>query len=136
MIRYAKRNVGHTYCNFTNCFAKIQGGAIYWNDDFGTLTRSTFKNTKATRGGAAYWTRENGKITNSHFEDCSLSGFTIIYVTGQLSVIGSDFINDGNQTLYELIEGTSSIINCTLNGIPAQTADLSITIISNITGPQ
>ena len=120
---------------FENCSAAY-GGAIYWNDDFGTLTRSTFKNTKATRGGAAYWTRENGKITNSHFEDCSLSGFTIIYVTGQLSVIGSDFINDGNQTLYELIEGTSSIINCTLNGIPAQTADLSITIISNITGPQ
>ena len=117
---------------FVNCSA-IDGGAIYWNNNFGTVSNSMFTNTTATRGGAVYWTREDGNIISSTFDYCSLPGATVIYVVGQLKVKESEFTNDGNETLYDLIYGTTNIINCTLNGKLAQLSKLGMMLSSNIT---
>ena len=54
-------------CNFTNNFATVNGGAIYFLDQ-GTVTNCNFTDNTATYGGAVYFW-DQGTVSNCNFVD-------------------------------------------------------------------
>ena len=89
------KNINFKNANYTEDFG--QGGAIFWNGDFGILENCTFDNCLAGEGGAIYYDRNsNGTILGSNFTDCS-SEFSggAIYSTSNYgcSVVECNFIN-------------------------------------------
>ena len=86
------KNINFKNANYTDDFG--QGGAIFWNGDFGILENCTFDNCLATEGGAIYYDgNSNGTILGSNFMNCSAySGGAIMWMTNSESfVVDSNF---------------------------------------------
>ena len=106
----------------------VNGGAVYWNKDSGSLTDSYFIGNNATEeGGAVYWQRESGTLSVSDFKDNSAKKGGAVYWQGECGILtDSNFISNnatenGGAVYWNGAEGTltdSNFIsnNATENG--------------------
>ena len=86
------KNINFKNANYDDDFG--QGGAIFWNGDFGILENCTFDNCLAGEGGAIYYDRNsNGTILGCNFVNCSsYNGGAISWTFNKDgSVVGCNF---------------------------------------------
>ena len=89
------KNINFKNANYDDDFS--QGGAIFWNGNFGILENCTFENCSAGEGGAIYYGENiNGTILGCNFTDCSAdySGGAIYSMSNYgCSVVECNFMN-------------------------------------------
>lgn len=85
--------------NFVNGSAS-EGGAVYWNGNYGTLSDSNFNMNRGGKGCSVYWNGKNGNLTNSNFINIlgASNGGAIFWNGINGSVSYSNFSNDMKPT--------------------------------------
>ena len=80
-------------CNFTDCFANLDGGAINWyKKSNGIVSDCNFNNCNSLIGGAIIWFGDEGIVSDCNFTGCNaLSGGAIYWATDDGNMSGCNF---------------------------------------------
>ena len=111
------KNINFKNANYNDDFG--QGGAIFWNGNFGILENCIFENCSAVDGGGAiyYDGNSNGIILGCNFTDCSSQYGGAILSTGtqECSVVECNFINCSSYSggaIFWTANNYGSVVGC------------------------
>ena len=133
------KNINFKNANYIEDFG--QGGAIFWNGNFGILENCSFENCSAIEGGAIhYGGNEKGTILGCNFTDCSSQwGGAICWVgNSDCSVVDCNFVNcsvtgNGNGgAIYFMADTGGSVVGCNFTDCHSEEEGGAIFLWENI----
>ena len=90
-----------TNSQFQDNYATVNGGAIFWNNNAGTLANSKFINNSADNlGGGIYWAGSYGQISNTDFIENNASHGGVLLLNGEYFELNNDTFIKNNVTGY------------------------------------